>query len=121
MVQTPENKDDIDLDGWDFHRAAEENRVDIARALIDRGTDVDARNDNGDTPLHWATMNNSLDVARLLIEHGAEIDARSSTPGFTPLHIAASNNYINLARLLIEHGAITDGIDLRWTDDQEDA
>ena len=41
--QMPENKDDIDLDGWDLHRAARENRVDIARALIVRGDDVNAR------------------------------------------------------------------------------
>ena len=33
----PENKDHIDLEGWDLHRAAKENRVDIARALIARG------------------------------------------------------------------------------------
>ena len=66
----PENKDDIDLEGWDLHRAARENRVDIARALIDRGAEVDARTRNGDTPLHAATF----DVARLLIEHGANTD-----------------------------------------------
>ena len=36
----PENKDDIDLDGWDLHRAAKENRVDIASALIARGDDL---------------------------------------------------------------------------------
>ena len=70
----PENKDDIDLDGWDLHRAAKENRVDIARALIDRGAEVDARTRNGDTPLHAATLKGSLDVARLLIEHGANTD-----------------------------------------------
>jgi hypothetical protein len=27
-----DNKDDIDLDGWDLHRAAYENRVGIALA-----------------------------------------------------------------------------------------
>jgi ankyrin repeat protein len=48
----PENKDDIDLDGWDLHRAAKESRVDIVRALIERGDDVNAMNENGETPLH---------------------------------------------------------------------
>ena len=37
----PENKDDIDLDGWDLFRAAKENRSDIARALLDRGANTD--------------------------------------------------------------------------------
>jgi ankyrin repeat protein len=40
----PENRDDIDLDGWNLHRAAEENRSDIVRTLLARGDDVDARN-----------------------------------------------------------------------------
>ena len=37
----------IDLEGWDLHAAAIENRVDIARALIARGDDVDARAEIG--------------------------------------------------------------------------
>ena len=72
----PENKDDIDLEGWDLHRAAEENRADIARALIDRGAEVDARDEDGRTPLHRAASNNSLDVARMLIDRGANTDGK---------------------------------------------
>ena len=70
----PENKDDIDLEGWDLHRAAEENRVDIARALIARGDDVDARDENGRTPLYWAARKGSPVKVRLLIEKGANTD-----------------------------------------------
>jgi len=70
----PENRDDIDLDGWDLHGAAIQNRVDIARALIDRGAEVDARSKFGRAPLHAAALNNSLDVARLLIDRGANTD-----------------------------------------------
>ena len=39
----PENKDDIDLKGWDLHRAAEENSMVTTFALIARGDDVNAR------------------------------------------------------------------------------
>ena len=39
------NVEEPDLEGWDLHRAARENRVDIARALIDSGAEVDARNE----------------------------------------------------------------------------
>ena len=42
-----ENKDDIDLDGWDLFRAAEEGRVDIVRLLIEHGADVNARVKDG--------------------------------------------------------------------------
>ena len=54
------------------------------------------------------------------MRHGAEIDA-STYDQETPLHLATSKNSLDVARLLIEHGAITDGIDLSWMDDHEDA
>jgi len=38
----PEDEDHIDLKGWSLHRAARENRTDIARYLIARGGDIDA-------------------------------------------------------------------------------
>ena len=36
--------------------------------------DIDAKDDDGWTPLYGAAVENSLDVARLLIEHGANTD-----------------------------------------------
>ena len=48
------NVEEPDLEGWDLHRAAGVNRVDVARLLIDRGAEVDARVENGHTPLHCA-------------------------------------------------------------------
>ena len=125
----PENKDDIDLEGWDLHRAAKENRSDIVRAFVIRG-DIDpeqpfsdmfgsqpyvwqAVDEYGRTALQVAAWYNSLDVARLLIEHGADIDAKSND-GNTPLHDAAQENSLDVASLLIDRGANTDGIDLSW-------
>ena len=40
----PENKDDIDLRGWDLHRAAWENYLDVARLLIEEGANTDGIN-----------------------------------------------------------------------------
>jgi len=66
----PENThippDEIDLVGWDLFRAAEENRLDITSACLLRGYDVNAKNENGDTPFEHAVRNKSYDVARLL-------------------------------------------------------
>ena len=39
-----------DLEIWNLHRAAQENKVDIAGALIARGDDVDAQNNTDKTP-----------------------------------------------------------------------
>ena len=48
----------------------------MARLLIEHGAEVNAKDKNGETPLHKhkAAFDNSLDVARLLIEHGANTD-----------------------------------------------
>ena len=105
-----DNKDDIDLDGWDLHRAA--NNVDIVRALIARGDDVEARDDYGRTPLHQAAWENSTEVARLLIENGADVDATDRS-GVTPLHESINIEAEmwtgqEVVRLLIEHGADID-------------
>ena len=112
------NDNDVDTP---LHEAAMENSLDVARLLIEKGADIDAEDDYGQTPLHlaagWNTENGEtplhLDVASLLIDLGADIDAEASN-GQTPLDKAILSNSQNLARLLIEHGANTAGIDLSW-------
>ena len=59
------NEDCIDLEGWNLGLAAQETRPEIARALIARGDDIEARDEDGDSPLHLAVWKESLDVARL--------------------------------------------------------
>jgi ankyrin repeat protein len=106
------NVEEPDLDGWDLHRAAEENRVDIARALIDRSVEVDAHDEEWDTPLQVAFWNEHFDMMRLLLEHGADVEV----PGQylqTLLHevtrdIYSFNERIKVANLLIEQGAEID-------------
>ena len=56
------------------------------RALIDRGADVNARNDAGATALMWAT--HDLEKTRALVAAGADVNA-TSLDGRTPLLIAA--------------------------------
>ncbi len=70
----PENKNDIDFGIWTLRRAANKNRSDIARALIEHGADVDEMDPNGWTPLYGAVWNKCSGVARLLIVKGANTD-----------------------------------------------
>ena len=101
------NKVGITQEERNLRRAAEENRFDIASALIARRYEVNGRDDVEQTPLHKAVDGNSFDVAQLLIEHGAEVDAKTVT-GSTSLHYAAWSNFLNVAQLLIKHGADVD-------------
>ena len=114
------NVEQPDLDGWNLHYAAYVHELDISSALIATGDDVDARNKNGNTPLHWAVQSNNLEGAHLLVDSGAEIDAKNNI-GWTHLDWASEKNSLEMASLLIKSGAHTDGIDLSWMNDQEDA
>ena len=72
------------------HLAAERGYVDIMRAAIERGADVDAVDRNQYTPLTWAVIGDeAADAVGVLLQAGANIEARDDTQS-TPLHMAAS-------------------------------
>lgn len=81
-----------------LHRAAILRKTEMCRVLIANGADVNARDNFGDTPLHWA---HSAEVARVLIENGADLNAKNEIED-TPLHSARS---AQIAEVLIAAGA----------------
>jgi ankyrin repeat protein len=64
---------------------------------------VNAANNNGDTPLHEAALNGHKDVANLLLAHKADVNARNHK-GDTPLHAATVSGHDEVAELLREYG-----------------
>lgn len=78
----------------------------LARALLDAGAKVDARDIRGMTPLMLAAGSETHDLAtmRLLISRGADVNARSAT-GETALDWAKKHNDPAVLRLLREAGA----------------
>jgi ankyrin repeat protein len=61
--------------------------VEIVRCLLDVGSEIDAANQVGDTPLHIAAAMAANRVVELLIERGADVKARNQR-GQTPLAVA---------------------------------
>ena len=78
--------------------------LEIGKRLLDCGTDVNAQDDGGWTPLYLAAWNGRLDFTQMLLEHGAAINA-STQNGETPLHKASEKGHVDIVRLLLEHGA----------------
>jgi ankyrin repeat protein len=86
-----------DEDGWTpLHVASRRNRIEIAKLLIDRGADVEAKVD-GWTPLHLASRWNCIETAKLLLERGADVEAKDDC-GQTPLHLAQSDEMAELLK-----------------------
>ena len=76
----------------------------IVQRALDAGADVNMKDEDGHTPLHWACTYGNEEICRLLLEHGADPNARDDN-GRTPLHWACLYNHTAIVRLLIEHGA----------------
>lgn len=77
-------------------------QVAVANFLIDKGANINAKNNNGATPLYFATKN--FDLAQYLITLGADVNIRAYGD-FTPLYQAAFSGNLKVAKLLIDHGA----------------
>ena len=68
----------------------------MADLLINAGADVNAKNNDGCTPLYdtvvcWEETKRRVDFARFLIAKGAEVRVRNKF-GETPLHFAATGS-----------------------------
>ena len=73
----PSNAEDALL-----HAAFDEN-IEAAKQAIAAGTDVNAKNDGGYTPLHYAAFNGHKEIAELLIAKGADVNAKDGIGGKT--------------------------------------
>lgn len=78
--------------------------VDVARALISHGANVNAAAIGGRTPLMEVAGNGNLEFTRLLLDHGADANARLED-GATSLMTAAVNGHVTIVDLLLDRGA----------------
>ena len=78
----------------------------LAREMIERGADVNARarNPAGVMPVHAAANARDIETMRLLLDRGADVNARQQL-GYTPLHSTGSNGDAAMADLLLARGA----------------
>jgi ankyrin repeat protein len=75
--------------GWreSTGRGSEADAIAALQLLLDRGADVNAANQMGDTALHGATLRGSTAIIQFLVDHGADVNARNGR-GKTALDIA---------------------------------
>jgi uncharacterized protein len=65
--------------GWAeglMHEYSEDETVELVKLLLDLGSDVNATNDHGMTPLHGAAYKAANKAVELLVDRGAKLEAR---------------------------------------------
>ena len=84
---------DLDIEvGWKFTHAAKE----VGELLINHGADVNAKNNNSETPLHFAARKSSR-MIELLLENKSDVNAKNEQ-GRTPMDYTSDNEIILLLR-----------------------
>ncbi len=85
------------------------------RSFVEQGTDVDARDSDGATALHYAALRGNQDVVEFLVGRGADVNAKDKVYGFIPLHYVDGIHAdgIHVVELFIAKGANVNAKD-RW-------
>jgi ankyrin repeat protein len=78
--------------------------TEIAKLLVEKGADVDARDKDGFTALMMAAWQGHAEIAKLLIDRGADVNAEAND-GFTALMAAEKGGYTEIVKLLKAAGA----------------
>ena len=84
--------------------AAVSGNTDTVKALLDKGTQVDARDENGGTALGHAVWFGHVETVQLLIDRGADVNVKKQD-GMTPLQLAIASNHPEVAEVLKKAGA----------------
>ena len=75
------------------------------REEIERGADVNRRDEIGSTPLHRAAVDSGEEVVALLLREGADVNAQDYEYGATPLHLACHRGDFSIVATLLANGA----------------
>ena len=85
--------------------AAYEGNIEAVKQHLAAGTDVNAKDEDGFTPIYAAVAGGGdKEIAELLIANGADVNAKLDD-GETPLHRAAYEGHKEIVELLIAKGA----------------
>ncbi|XP_060942072.1 receptor-interacting serine/threonine-protein kinase 4 [Limanda limanda] len=88
-----------------LHLATEKHLKPLAELLLGRrSTNINAKDEDQYTALHWAAQNGDEAITRLLLDRGAAIN-ETDGQGRTPAHVACQHGQENVIRVLLSRGA----------------
>jgi len=87
----------------DLFSAAQRGDVEMVRACLDDGVELEARDRNWRTPLAAAALAGRAEVVAQLLDAGARVVPAGGGPW--PLELAVRNGHVEVVRLLLDAGA----------------
>ena len=84
-----------------FQAASNGNLTSVQWHIEREHTNINAKDNDGRTALHYASSNSHLNIVSYLVEHNADINAKNNK-GYTALHFASKEE---IQTYLKQHGA----------------
>ena len=97
-------KDIVGRGSTPLHVAAGFNRIEIAKYLLNKQVEINARDNSGMTALHNAASYGHDNMVKFLLKNGANVNATDHWK-FSPLHEAAYKHRYRICRILLDHDA----------------
>ncbi|XP_024085341.1 ankyrin repeat and death domain-containing protein 1B-like [Cimex lectularius] len=90
-----------------LHLSCENGHESVAELLIEHGSSLEGKDQEGNTPLHLVVENLYTQLSYILLQGGSQINVENNK-GHTPLHIASSHGCRGIIEALIQYGCDID-------------
>ena len=81
------------------------HQTDIARYLIEQNADINLKDKDNDSPLHYTGIFGNREIAELLLAKGATSLIEGNNRQMTPLHFACERGHAEVVELMLSAGA----------------
>jgi ankyrin repeat protein len=83
--------------------AIADDKIEMIDLILERGGEINAREEGGWTAIHWAARNGAMAALRMLLKRGCDVNITNDWKD-TPLHEAASEGHLSAVKLLLKQG-----------------